>query len=69
MTIDTRLLKEYLTANKRKQVFSPILSGEKVRVLSVTRTGWTFSDKKAVHSLAFAAMTQEQVNNVLAPLP
>ena len=67
MPLDTRPLKEYLTAHKRKKVTHPD-GYDTVKVLEVTRTGWTFRrSDETIQSLQFSTMTKSQIDNVLAP--
>lgn len=63
---DTRSLKDFLQANTRKLVPSPVQSGTTVRVLKVTRTGWSYQSDAGVENMEFSKMTKDQISKVIS---
>ena len=63
---DTRSLKDFLQANTRKLVPSPTSPTETVKVLKVTRTGWTYQSDKGVENMEFRKMKTDQISKVIS---
>lgn len=63
---DTRSLKDFLQSNTRKLVPSPHVEGDTVRVLKVTRTGWSYQSNAGVKDIEFSKMTKDQISKVIS---
>lgn len=63
---DTRSLKKFLQSNTRELVPSPVQPGTTVRVLKVTRTGWSYHDGVGVKNLEFDKMSSDQISKVIS---
>lgn len=59
--------KAFLKRSKRKKVPSPYEGDEPVKVLAVTREGWSFRSKtKGVCGMRFDSIFEEEIDRVLS---
>ena len=62
---DTRSLKKFLQSRTRELVPSPHVEGGTVRVLKVTRIGWSYQSNAGVKDIEFSKMTKDQISKVI----